>query len=290
MNQYPIIHINGQVSGLISVLDRGFAYGDGFFETCRVYKNKIHLWDLHLKRLVYTAERLAITLDPGQLQLWIDNLLQQTPSLDNAILKIQITRGTGARGYAVTGSASPTIVLFLSPTNTLLTQQWIDGVSVRICEFQLSESSALAGLKHLNRLENILARAEWKDEYAEGLLFNQQGYLIEGTMSNIFLIKDGQLITPDLSRAGVAGVMRENIITKISSKLKIECQQKNIVLDDLLNANEIFICNSLIGIWPVNQLDADVISTFTPGKMTRELQTELYRDYQDDQGDNRVVS
>jgi 4-amino-4-deoxychorismate lyase len=278
MTQYPIIQINGQSSELISVLDRGFAYGDGFFETCRVYKNKIHLWDLHLKRLVNTAKRLSITLDVQQLQFWINNLLQQSQLLDNAILKIQITRGVGARGYAFAEDLLPGIVLFLSPANVLLSPQWLDGVSVRICDLPLSESPALAGLKHLNRLENILARAEWKDEYAEGFLFNQQGYLIEGTMSNIFLVKNNQLITPELSRSGVAGVMREFIMT--GSSLSISCQQKNILMDELLSADEIFVCNSVIGIWPVIQLHTNPIKNFMVGKITRELQAALYRDYQ----------
>jgi 4-amino-4-deoxychorismate lyase len=292
MTQYPIIHIDGQASGQISALDRGFAYGDGFFETCRAYKNKIHLLDLHLQRLENTAKRLLIPLDLKRLKVGIDNLLHQAPALDNAILKIQITRGVGARGYAFSDTISPTVVLIFAPANILLSQQWLDGVSVRVCNLQISETPALAGLKHLNRLENILARAEWKDEYSEGFLFNQQGHLIEGTMSNIFLIKNGQLLTPDLSRSGVAGVMRENIITKVSSRLDIECHQKNISLIELLKADEIFICNSVIGIWPVIKLQSDVLTSFTAGKITRDLQAALYREYQgneDNRGDNAVA-
>ncbi len=292
MNQYPIIHINGQVSEHISVLDRGFSYGDGFFETCRVYNNKIHLWDLHLKRLADTALRLFMTLDMPQLQRWVDILLQQSPFLNNAILKIQITRGLGTRGYAYAENLSPTVVLFLYPANNLMSHQWLDGVSVRICQLQLSESSVLAGLKHLNRLENILARAEWKDEYAEGLLLNQQGFLVEGTMSNVFLVKNNQLITPELSKSGVAGVMRESIIARLSSALKIECQQKNIPMDDVLAADEIFICNSLIGIWPVIRLDEDETHSFKLGEVTRKLQALVYCDYQgnkDNQGVGHVI-
>lgn len=286
MTQYSIIHINGQASEHISVLDRGFSYGDGFFETCRVYKNKIHLWDLHLNRLLNTAKRLSIAVDVQQLKSWINNLLQQNNSLDDAILKIQITRGVGARGYAFAAGVSPTVVLFLSPANPLLSSQWLDGISVRICDLQLSESPALAGLKHLNRLENILARAEWKGEFSEGLLFNQRGHLIEGTMSNIFLVKNNQLITPELSQSGVAGVVREFIMTKLSSTLSINCQQKNILMDDLLSADEIFVCNSVIGVWPVIQLHADSIQNFTVGKITSELQAEVNLDYQ---GYNHVI-
>jgi len=276
MTQYPITHINGQVSGHISVLDRGFAYGDGFFETCRIYKNKIHLWDLHLNRLLNTAKCLSMEINPEQLQVWVDNLLQQNPSMDNAILKIQITRGVGARGYAFDTNLLPTVVLFLSPANTLLSRQWLDGITVRICDLQLSESSALAGLKHINRLENILARAEWKDEFAEGLLFNQKGNVIEGTMSNIFLVKNNQLLTPELSRSGVAGVMREFIMTKLASAMSLGCQQKNLDMDALLSADEIFMSNSLIGIWPVTGLHRDRVRNLSVGKITRELQAALY--------------
>lgn len=278
MTQYPIISINGEMNGQISVLDRGFSYGDGFFETCYIHHNKIHLWDLHLQRLLKTAEKLSIPLEQEKLIQFVDALLNQNDSLEYAILKIQITRGIATRGYAYTENLAPTYCLLLSPGNAFLKQQWLDGISVRICDLRLAEFSPLAGLKHLNRLENVLARAEWKDEYAEGFLFNTKAQLIEGTMSNIFLVKNGKLLTPDLSQAGVAGVMREYIMKTLSPAMSLISQEALLEMDDLFAADEIFICNSLIGIWPVVNIQTDRMHDFSIGDVTRNLQAGLLRD------------
>lgn len=272
MNQNAIIHINGQVSDRISALDRGFAYGDGFFETCRIYKNKIHLWDLHVARLQDTAQRLLIPIDLEFLQTCVENILQDNTE-DHASLKIQITRGETQRGYAFPDNLSPNYSLFLAQANSFIVDNWLEGVKVRVCDLTLSSNPALAGLKHLNRLENILARAEWKNEFAEGLLFDQAGHLIEATMSNIFLVKNHQLITPDLRGAGVAGVMRSVIMTQFATELSLSVATQNVTLDDLTSADEIFLCNSLIGIWPV--ISVDKILSLKPGDITRQLQTRL---------------
>lgn len=267
-----ITHINGQTSTQISALDRGFAYGDGFFETCRVYKNKIHLWDLHLARLQETARRLLIPLDIDFLSRCIQHLLQEN-TYEDASLKIQITRGETQRGYAFPDNLAPNYILFLAQTNSFLMNNWLDGIRVRICDLRLSANPGLAGLKHLNRLENILARAEWKNEFAEGLLFDADDHLIEATMSNIFLVKHNQLMTPDLSRSGVAGVMRQAIMDIYAPELSLSVVTSKITREDLNTADEIFVCNSLIGIWPVVSVDA--IAELKAGDITRQLQTRL---------------
>lgn len=272
MTPNPIIHINGQAIAQISALDRGFSYGDGFFETCRVYKNKIHLWDLHLARLQETAKRLLIPIDLEFLRASIKKILQEN-TYEDASLKIQITRGETQRGYAFPDNLAPNYILFLAQTNSLLMNNWLDGIRVRICDLRLSANPGLAGLKHLNRLENILARAEWKNEFAEGLLFDADDHLIEATMSNIFLVKHNQLITPDLSRSGVAGVMRQAIMDIYAPELSLSVETSNIKREDLNTADEIFVCNSLIGIWPVVSVDA--IAELKVGEITRQLQTRL---------------
>ncbi len=272
MTPNPIIHINGQANAQVSALDRGFAYGDGFFETCRVYKNKIHLWDLHLARLQETARRLMIPLDIDFLSRCIQHLLQEN-TYEDASLKIQITRGETQRGYAFPDNLVPNYTLFLTQANSFLMNNWLDGIRVRICDLRLSANPGLAGLKHLNRLENILARAEWKNEFAEGLLFDADDHLIEATMSNIFLVKQDQLITPDLGRSGVAGVMRQAIMDIYAPELSLSVVTSNIKREDLNTADEIFVCNSLIGIWPVVSVDA--IAELKVGEITRQLQTRL---------------
>lgn len=274
MTETPIIHINGKPSAQISALDRGFAYGDGFFETCYLYNNKIHLWDLHLERLRFTARRLAINLDEERLNFYIREILQEKKQ-EVSTLKIQITRGESQRGYAFADDLPANYALFLSAGNSMVGRPWLDGIKTRVCDLRVATHPALAGLKHLNRLENILARAEWKNEFAEGLLLDQQDYLIEGTMSNIFIVKNSCLLTPDLHQAGVAGVMRKAIITLYAAKLAIPVKKTALTLDDLASADEAFICNSLIGIWPIVECAGKESLVFKPGEVTRQLQGEL---------------
>lgn len=125
---------------------------------------------------------------------------------------------------------------------------------MRLCDTRLSENKTLAGIKHLNRLEQVLARSEWQDQYQEGLMLNQAGQVVEGTMSNVFVQIGDEVITPLLNHCGVAGVMRSVIFDKLSDK-NINCQQRQLELQILYEADAIFICNSIIGLWPVISLD-----------------------------------
>jgi 4-amino-4-deoxychorismate lyase len=171
-----------------------------------------------------------------------------------AVVKITLTRGIGGRGYRLPSQVAPTYCIGIFPGNQLRTEQYCNGVAVRICDLRLSQAPALAGMKHLNRLEYILARAEWQDEFAEGLLLDAQGRIVEATVSNIFVIKNSQLYTPDLSAAGVAGIMRKTIIEKLAPALGLVCHTVDMKLDFVRSADEFFLCNSVYGIWPVNEL------------------------------------
>ncbi|MNV85640.1 Aminodeoxychorismate lyase [compost metagenome] len=127
----------------------------------------------------------------------------------------------------------------------------------------------MAGIKHLNRLEQVLARAEWQDaEHAEGLMLDASGRVIEGVYSNLFLVQDGVLLTPDLSRCGVAGVMRAELLAQAEAQ-GMRCDVGDIALDALLQADEVFLCNSLYGVWPVRALQQH---RWSVGPLTRKLQ------------------
>jgi 4-amino-4-deoxychorismate lyase len=250
----PLISVNGLLDAAISPLDRGFAYGDGVFETCRYSNGVIPLWSCHRERLLRSAERLKIPLDEHLLNQYINSMLLHLVSenLAQAVIKIILTRGVGGRGYRQPDQITPTYCVGVFPCSPLQTEQYRNGVAVRICNLRLSQVPALAGMKHLNRLEHILARAEWGDEFAEGLLLDVQGKVIEGTVSNVFAVKDDQLFTPDLSSAGVAGIMRKTILDKLAPTLGLVCHTVDMDLDFLRVADEIFLCNSVYGIWPVN--------------------------------------
>jgi len=187
-------------------------------------------------------------------------------------VKILITRGVGQRGYAPPDRIQPTRVVLRSPMPEIPAERVEHGVRVRMCSLRLGWQPALAGIKHLNRLENVLARAEWNDSsIAEGLLLDGAGSIIGGTMSNLFIVEGGHLVTPDVSRCGVAGVTRERIMAA-AKEHEVRCDVAEIRLDRLLAAQEVMLVNSLIGVWQVRQLDD---STWAPGPVAATVRQWL---------------
>src|SRR5690606_36649751 len=152
---------------------------------------EIPLWDFHRERLVRSAERLKIAVDESILMTHLTSLcdLLRAASVRSAVIKIQVTRGVGGRGYRISAGMVPTYCIGAFPAEPLRSVHYIAGIDVRICAQRLSTNRSLAGMKHLNRLEQILARAEWQDEFAEGLLMDETGNLIEATVSNLFAVK-----------------------------------------------------------------------------------------------------
>lgn len=277
--QLPFISVNGVPGGVISPLDRGFAYGDGLFETCRYDAGKIPLWNFHLERLVRSAERLKIALDQAVLMTYLAEIYNtlQSASISSAVIKIQITRGVGGRGYKFPAGMVPTYCIGVFPVDALHSNNYLAGIDVRVCAQRLSANKALAGIKHLNRLEQILARAEWQDEYAEGLLMDESGSVIEATVSNLFAVKNGKLYTPDLSFCGVAGIMRRTIIETLAPALSLDVDVGVIDLNFLRAADELFVCNSVYGVWPVNSL---IDEHDSPAMVTRYAQHSITRKIQ----------
>jgi len=253
----PLVAVNGVLGASVSSLDRGFIYGDGLFETCRLHQGEPLLWALHVQRLSLGAERLGIPLNLEQLESQ-RRQIQIAAAQDwplNGVLKVILTRGQGGRGYAPPTDPSPSLCWQFFPG---IKASWADnalrGIQLRVCDRQLPENPDLAGLKHLNRLDYVLARSEWANEYPEGLLLDRQGHVIEGTLSNLFAWVDDQLCTPALEVAGVAGVMRRFIMDTLAPQLGISVVERSLTMEDLARARELFMCNSVFGIWPVIRL------------------------------------
>ncbi len=249
MGDIPV-WINGAAQAMLPCSDRGLAYGDGLFETIRVAAGRPTFADLHWQRLQSSCARLQISLDLDRLRAEVDAFLQAHP-VRVGVLKVIVTRGSGGRGYNPQGCSSPRRILSLHPLPQYRCGQL--GARVKACELRLGRSM-VAGMKHLNRLEQVLARAEWQGQsYDEGLLFDLDGQLIEGTMSNVFLVThDGELITPDLSFSGVAGVCREFVMAFARRQGIVVREQ---AVKTLVNVAEIFLCNSVNGVWPVVEYD-----------------------------------
>ncbi len=264
-----IVLINGRRTRRLDIADRGLQYGDGLFETVAVARGVPLLWPAHLQRLQHGCARLGIDPpDPAVVRAEADQLCA---GRERAVLKIIVTRGLSGCGYLVASDATPTRVLSLAPWPDRPAQQAHTGVAVCWCRTALARQPRLAGLKHLNRLEQVLARAEWAAEYAEGLMRDTEGYVIEGTMSNLFLVARGVLHTPELSQSGVAGVMRAQVLDRARAA-GIEWRETWLKPAELESADEIFLTNSLIGVWPVRSLSS---REYAIGPITQTIQKAL---------------
>lgn len=265
------ISINGIPCQHLSVMDRGLHYGDGLFETIACIDGKLQFWDEHIKRMRSGANRLAI--EPSVIDNFKDDVtaLLKQHSVKDCVVKLILTRGQSDRGYRSPSPQKPTRITLLSDFPQYPEQYSIQGIKACFCQHPVSKNSRLAGIKHLNRLDNVLARNEWRDEYQEGIMLDDEGHVIEGTMSNVFAIKNNQLHTPSLNFSGVDGVIRSQILS-ISKELNIETHIIEISKDELISMDEIFVCNSIIGIWPVSSLDEKV---FDVGSLTKNLSLAL---------------
>jgi len=203
------------------------------------------------------------------LMLLTEEALQISATTRRAVLKLMVTRGSGGRGYRQPPQIQATRLLSLYPFPDHPLHYQTQGVALRFCQQRLAINPSLAGIKHMNRLEQILARAEWQDnDIQEGVMLDYNDHVVEGTMSNLFMVKDGGLFTPELSQCGVAGIARE-LILELSQQNNLSCQETVLYKAAFLWADEIFITNSLIGVWPVNRLD---VFSFSVGNVTRLLQ------------------
>lgn len=259
--------VNGySVSTLDSVKDRGLAYGDGLFETIYVKSGRIPLLKLHMERLQVGCHRLNIPMDISLIQREILSYSQQ---IDKGILKVIITRGDSSHGYAIPTKSYPRRILQYIEPSLYPKINASEGVILFNCATRLSEQTKLAGIKHLNRLEQVIARSEWNSSvYSEGLMRDTTGRVIECIFSNLFFVKSGKLITANLHSSGVDGVMRRALLES-SKKNKISFKIIDIRLEDILNADELFICNSIYGVWPVREL---CNRNWKKGEMTRIFQ------------------
>ena len=259
--------INGQQQTDLAVTDRGLAYGDGIFTTAKIVNGQVILLEKHIERLIQGCQHLKLQL-PVNINLKAQ-LERVVKDYSLAVLKVMITAGSGGRGYSrlgLTDSATNIIIIisdFPSQYETLAQQ----GITLGDSKHQISTSSMLGGIKHLNRLEQVLLRAELDERSEDDLIVtNCQGHVIEATSSNIFYWHDEQLCTPVISASGVDGIIRQAIITH-KDDVKI-CQAR---FEDLKHAQAMFICNSLMGIIPVKMYNNRRLTVELVLKLQREM-------------------
>ncbi|MDE2247295.1 MAG: aminodeoxychorismate lyase [Pseudomonadota bacterium] len=255
--------VDGAAVEQVSALDRGLAYGDGLFESIRLVGAVAPLWSRHMRRLDEGCRRLRMPA-PDAGRLWHE-ALQVSHDMAQSVVRITVTRGLGQRGYAPPAVTEPTRIVAAFAPPPASADVYLHGVRMRLCSLRLAEQPLLAGMKHLNRLEQVLARAEWDDPaIAEGVLCDGRGRVISATMANLFAVVDGQLLTPALDRCGVAGVARAEVLSVLP-----QARVGELMLDALLRATEVFLSSSVRGILPVQSLAE---RAYEPGALSRQLQ------------------
>jgi 4-amino-4-deoxychorismate lyase len=242
--------INGREAASVDALDRGLQYGDGLFETLAVRRGQARFLDRHLHRLREGAARLAMPLPgPDELQ---EALARACPA-GQGVLKLMVTRGTGERGYRPPRRVQPTWIVAAFPWPEFAPSHWSAGVRLRRCRTRLGRNAALAGIKHLNRLEQVLARAEWDDaDVAEGLMMDDHDMAVGGTQSNLFARIAGRWVTPALAECGVAGIMR-GAFRDWAAEQGDPVVERGLPAAELAGASAMLLTNALIGAWPVRE-------------------------------------
>lgn len=256
---HGLILLDGGITETVDARDRGLAYGDGVFRTLRVSGGRPVWWREHLDKLAADCERLAIAPpDPADWHTDLEILAgHHAGVLPDGVLKLVVTRGYGRRGYAYTSTTRPRRLAWFDP-EPRLDEPGTAGIAIRVCRLRLGHQPALAGVKHLNRLENVLARAEWNDpEIREGVLLDRNDQVVSGVMSNLFIWRDGCLSTPPLDLCGVAGVARARLM-RLAAASGMKVRETPLCLSDVLDAEEVLFTNSLIRIWRAARLDARV--------------------------------
>lgn len=262
---------------LLSLDDRGFLYGDGVFETLRAYDCKVFRLEKHLQRLMKSLRAIRLSL-PYQLKELEDAIYKTLAAnhLQDAYLRLTVTRGVGGIGVDLPETSTPTLLIVAKEFVPYPEYLYQEGMKTIISKIRQNLSSPLSEIKSLNFLNNILARAEAREMgYDDALLLNSEGYLCEGSVSNLFLVREEKLITPDKTCGILLGITREAII-ELALKSGIKVEERKISPSELMEADECFLTNTLMEVMPVTEVNGKKIGKGLPGSLTLHLQ-ELYK-------------
>ncbi|MFC1777080.1 aminodeoxychorismate lyase [Pseudomonadota bacterium] len=259
--------VNGEISSFVNSANRGLNYGDGLFETLSVHNGRPRRWQAHMDRLGAGCDRLDLVMPPQAILL--REVQTVSAGLPDAVVKIVITRDGRGRGYMPPEGAKSVRIVSAHIYPDGIPEQAREGIKARICNLRLAIQPALGGMKHLNRLEQVLASIETREAgAAEGILLDAEDHVISAIAANIFLVTEGRLLTPRLDRCGVRGVLRGQVLAGFGAR----CEQRRLTADMLQEADEVFICNAVRGIVPLIAIDDQ---RYSIGPVTRELQTWL---------------
>ncbi len=277
----PIVYLNGKFVPLadakVSILDRGFCYGDALFETMRVYSGKIFRLDLHLDRLERGADRIFLKLPESRER--IQEILYETFNRNqgaDAVIRLTLTRGEGVLGKLWQADTSPTLSVYVRPYCGPPDEWYQNGVPISLIP---NSAAKLGGLqeqiKSANYLSQILARKQAEDQNSvDGIMINEQGEVCDGTISNIFAVKEGVLSTPAVNGYVLAGVTRQ-VVLKLATETGTVCRERPLTAEDILQGDELFLTNTGWEILPVTRVDGKTVGSGQPGPLTQALSREF---------------
>lgn len=240
--------VDGQFKQFVTTDNRNVQFGDGIFETCLLEDVRLFFWDYHFKRLEIGAERLGIILPKSSVWLADIQKLINRSRYKNALVKLILSRGSSHQGYTGYQLKAVRIVSIIPLAKAVKTT-----IKLGVCSHYYSHNPQLAGIKHCNRLDNILARQSLDKQYNDGIMLDQNGKVISTTKANIFMVKEDKIMTPQLSYCGIAG-SRRAVIFELCPRLNLFISEQDISLDELQSADEVFISNSLLGIVGVSHI------------------------------------
>ncbi len=264
--------VDGKPQASISLSDRGLSYGHGVFETMRLSAGELPLWGYHRQRLGKGADKLGIVLDLPLLETYLRQALDAFPA--EGMVKLLLTAGAGPRGYRCHNQRASYVVQYFESSS--IDAAKLPTVRLQLCDYVLPHNRQLAGVKHLNRLDQVIAAAQLDDGF-DGLLLDVDGNVIEALSSNLFLHDGEGWLTPNLDLCGVTGVMRTFLCEKIMPGIGLRPETKQIDIENLTNASEVFVCNALNGVRPVTELKG--LAYWPVGPESQRINDELKRVY-----------
>ncbi len=278
----PVCYVNGQLvpesAGAVSALDRGLLLGDGLFETMRVLGGRVLQWERHWERLHTGAQTIGIALPwtADDLRKAIGQTLHAN-DLSEATVRLTVTRGylTGARGLLPPADAQPTLLIRATPFAPYPDRLYRDGMRVMVSRtVRRNEHSPLSRVKSLNYLDNVIARQEASEKGAdEALLLNSRGDVACATTANVFSVSADRLHTPPVAAGALPGTIRVLVREDLAPSTDRAVDETQLDESALLNSDEVFLTNALMGIMPVCAIDGRQIGSGTPGPVARRLST-----------------
>ncbi len=276
-----IVYLDGKFVPLsqakVSILDRGFSYGDALFETLRVYSGKIFRLGQHLDRLKRGADLIFMKLPETRER--IEDILYETFNRNqgaDAVIRMTVTRGQGLPGKLWQDDCSPTLLVHVRPYQAPPEEWYQKGVPVSL----IPDSAARLGgvseqIKSANYLSQILARKQADDQQSvEAVMMNERGEVCDGTISNIFLVENGQLSTPAVNGYVLAGVTRQ-VVLELAGETGVPTLERVVSPDEMVKADEVFLTNTGWEILPVTRIDGETVGSGRPGLLTQTLQQEF---------------